>query len=153
MTRAIQLTRRPVLRPWFVIRKSKKVAAHDMRKAEAGHEDCRVNQKNFECYNDSVSKFITLATICLLVTLLAQTGSCRSSNANTDMTSPQSKSLPTGVWGGEHINAEVTESGVEIEFDCAHGSIPTRVVIDARGRFNVRGKFTAEHGGAFRRDE
>ncbi|MGZ8848487.1 MAG: hypothetical protein ACXW3C_18665, partial [Pyrinomonadaceae bacterium] len=101
-----------------------------------------------------MTKLITLATICLIVTLIAQGGSCRSSNANTDMTTtPKNEKLPTGVWGGEHINAEVTETGVEIEFDCAHGSIPTGVVLNAQGRFNVRGKFAAERGGPIQRDE
>ena len=68
-------------------------------------------------------------------------------------TSPKNGKLPTGVWGGEHINARVTETGVEFEFDCAHGSIPTRVVLDAQGRFNVRGRFKAERGGPVQRDE
>jgi hypothetical protein len=101
-----------------------------------------------------VIKVITLATICLIVTVIAQVGSCRSSNANTTVTtSTKNEKLPTGIWGGEHINADVTETGVEIEFDCAHGSIPTGVVLDAQGRFNVRGKFTAERGGPVQRDE
>lgn len=99
-------------------------------------------------------KLITLATICVLVTLMAQGGACRSTNANAGMTtSPKNEKLPTGVWGGEHIHAEVTDTGVEIEFDCAHGSIPTQVVLDVQGRFNVRGKFTAERGGPVQRDE
>lgn len=110
--------------------------------------------RNFKCYNDFVIKLITLITICLIVIVIAQGGSCRSSNANADMTtSPKTEKLPSGVWGGEHINAQVTETGVEIEFDCAHGSIPTQVVLDAQGRFNMRGKFTAERGGPIRRDE
>lgn len=92
--------------------------------------------------------------ICLIGTVIAQGGLCSSSNANPDMTtSPKDKKLPTGVWGGQHINAEVTDSGVLIEFDCAHGSIPTRVMLDAQGRFNVRGRFAAERGGPVRNDE
>jgi hypothetical protein len=99
-----------------------------------------------------VIKFITLATICVAVTI-AQGGSCRSTQANHMETSPKNQKLPVGIWGGEHIHAEVTESGVEIEFDCAHGAIPNRIMLDSQGRFNVRGKFTPERGGPIRRDE
>lgn len=60
--------------------------------------------------------------------------------------------LPAGVWGGEHIHAEVSDYGVAIEFDCARGSIPTRIILDRQGRFSVPGTFTPERGGPTRRD-
>ena len=92
------------------------------------------------------------------VTLIAQGGSCRSSNASSQAnanltTKAKDQNLPTGIWGGEHIHAEVSESKVEIEFDCARGSIPTRIALDQQGRFRVSGKFITERGGPVRSDE
>src|SRR5437016_14556862 len=63
------------------------------------------------------------------------------------------KILPAGTWGGEHVLLEVSGKGVEIEFDCAHGQITKPIPLDARGRFNVPGTFTPEHGGPILRDE
>ena len=59
----------------------------------------------------------------------------------------------TGSWGGEHISLEVAEQGARIEYDCAHGSIDEKMVLDGDGRFNSTGSYTREHGGPIRRDE
>lgn len=56
--------------------------------------------------------------------------------------------LKTGVWGGPHVNMNVTETGAELEFDCANGTIGERIELDAEGRFDVRGSYTPEPGGA-----
>ena len=61
--------------------------------------------------------------------------------------------LATGIWGGEHIRVEVTDSGADIEFDCAHGSIDQPIVLDSTGTFDVKGKYTPQHGGPIRSDE
>jgi hypothetical protein len=58
--------------------------------------------------------------------------------------------LTPGVWGGRHIRFEVTEGGANIEYDCAHGTIEGRIVVDARGRFNVYGTHYEERGGPSR---
>jgi hypothetical protein len=58
-----------------------------------------------------------------------------------------------GTWGGEHISLEVTDRGGRVEYDCAHGSIDQRIVLDSRGRFDVRGTHVREHGGPVRKDE
>jgi hypothetical protein len=58
--------------------------------------------------------------------------------------------LTPGVWGGEHIRFEVTESGASVEYDCAHGTIEGRIVVDSRGRFSVYGLHYEEHGGPSR---
>lgn len=101
-----------------------------------------------------MNKFIALAIIFLTFGIMVQRGSCRATNGNSDMTTSNRKeNLPTGIWGGQHIHAEVTESHVEIEFDCARGSIPKRIVLDDQGRFDVSGKFIPEHAGPIRRDE
>ena len=81
--------------------------------------------------------------ICLMFTITNDDGSG---------TLPNDR-LSTGVWGGEHIRAEVTESGADIEFDCAHGNIRLAIVLDAKGGFDVNGKYEAQHGGPIRDDE
>jgi hypothetical protein len=54
------------------------------------------------------------------------------------------KSVPNGVWGGEHIRIEVTDAGADIEFDCARGTISQPMQLDAQGRFRVQGSYKAE---------
>ena len=48
---------------------------------------------------------------------------------------------------------EVTETGAEIEYDCAHGRITERIVPDRSGNFEVKGVHVTEHGGPVRIDE
>ena len=58
--------------------------------------------------------------------------------------------LMPGVWGGEHIRFEVTEGGASVEYDCAHGTVEGKIVVDAQGRFSVYGTHYEEHGGPSR---
>lgn len=58
-----------------------------------------------------------------------------------------------GVWGGAHIRFEVTESGAAIEYDCAHGTIDGKILVDSAGRFSVAGRHYREHGGPVREGE
>jgi hypothetical protein len=62
--------------------------------------------------------------------------------------------LSNGTWGGRHIQFEISGGSVNIEYDCAHGSIGGPLTVDRRGRFSWRGTYTREHGGPIRkRDE
>jgi hypothetical protein len=61
--------------------------------------------------------------------------------------------IPIGVWGGEHINIDVAEKLASIEYDCAHGVIEGPLLVDANGRFKLRGTHTPERGGPIRADE
>lgn len=55
--------------------------------------------------------------------------------------------VSAGTWGGKHINLEVTDEGASVEFDCARGSISQAIILDDKGRFDVRGTYEAEgHG-------
>ena len=54
------------------------------------------------------------------------------------------KAVPNGVWGGEHIRMEVNDSGADIEFDCARGSISQPLRLDDKARFKVQGIYMAE---------
>jgi hypothetical protein len=61
--------------------------------------------------------------------------------------------LTPGVWGGEHIRFEVSERGATVEYDCAHGTVEGRIVVDGRGRFSVAGTHYEERGGPSRPGE
>lgn len=63
------------------------------------------------------------------------------------------RSAQTGSWGGDHIGLEVTDGGGSVEYDCAHGTIDRKIVLDARGRFHVSGTHVRERGGPVRKDE
>ncbi len=57
------------------------------------------------------------------------------------------------MWGGPHISVEVTESGAQLNYDCAHGTIDQPIAPDANGKFAVSGTHTQERGGPVRADE
>ncbi len=61
--------------------------------------------------------------------------------------------LLPGVWGGRHVRFEVTEAGARIEYDCAHGTVEGKILVDASGRFDVAGTYYREHGGPVREGE
>jgi hypothetical protein len=56
----------------------------------------------------------------------------------------------TGMWGGDHIALTVADTGTHSEFDCAHGDIPSTLMVNARNEFDVSGTFVREHGGPIR---
>ena len=61
--------------------------------------------------------------------------------------------IPTGSWGGQHISINVGAKSATIEYDCATGVIDGPLLVDADGRFNLRGKHRMERGGPVRADE
>ena len=66
---------------------------------------------------------------------------------------PAADALLPGVWGGQHIRFEVTDGGARIEYDCAHGTVEGKILVDSAGRFNVAGAHYREHGGPMREGE
>ena len=52
-----------------------------------------------------------------------------------------------GSWAGEHITLDITDHGGTVEYDCAHGSLTQKIILDKRGRFEVLGTHIEEHGG------
>jgi hypothetical protein len=95
-----------------------------------------------------------LATICVLLALSGHGASCNSKPTTADSgTARVSQELARGIWGGQHVHAEVSDRGAEIEFDCAQGSIAQKIVLDGSGRFDVEGSFRTQHGGPIREDE
>lgn|SRR2546422_3599284 len=67
--------------------------------------------------------------------------------------SSPSSTVALGLWGGDHVTMTVASAGVHFEFDCAHGSVGTTLVLDARGQFSATGAFVREHGGPIRQGE
>ncbi len=61
--------------------------------------------------------------------------------------------LKKGDWGGLHVSLSVGDSSATIEYDCAHGQINGPLVVDKRGRFDLKGTHAREHGGPIRVDE
>ena len=59
---------------------------------------------------------------------------------------PDGTTVPTGSWGGEHVALEVSSTGAEVNFDCAHGTLDEPMKVDSSGNFDVKGSFTAEGG-------
>ena len=52
-----------------------------------------------------------------------------------------------GAWGGDRVSMTATMTGSRLEFDCAHGEIPSGVIIDGAGAFTATGAYIREHGG------
>ena len=58
--------------------------------------------------------------------------------------------IPEGVWGGVHIQLQVTDQGADIEYDCAHGRIREPIKLNAEGRFRVSGTHSLDQPGPAR---
>jgi hypothetical protein len=63
------------------------------------------------------------------------------------------RTLPAGVWGGQHISFEVSSKGAKIEYDCAHATIDRKIVLDEKGHSNIPGRQFSEHGGPVRESD
>ena len=92
-----------------------------------------------------------------------QDDSCKSIKPVTTTTSPAPTSTPSpakprvegtrlkpGIWGGNHVNLEVTNEGAGFEFDCAHGRTSKPITPEADGSFEVEGTYEREGPGPTR---
>ena len=84
---------------------------------------------------------VVLITACVGLCCVGQMKASHPAQSGPDV---PTKAVPNGVWGGEHIRMEVNDSGADIEFDCARGSISQRLELDDKGRFKVQGIYMAE---------
>jgi hypothetical protein len=83
-------------------------------------------------------------------------GACLLSAALVGCGSSPTASSPmvlSGVWGGEHVTLTVNDTSSHLEFDCAHGDVPSALKPAADRTFAVSGTFVREHGGPIREDE
>ena len=60
---------------------------------------------------------------------------------------PDIPEVVTGDWGGLHLGMIATETGADLEYDCATGRITGAVRPDANGRFSSPGKHFPGRGG------
>lgn len=65
----------------------------------------------------------------------------------------RARSVPDGVWGGQHMGLWLENGLGRIEYDCASGTIDEPLRLDKRDRFNVKGKHHKQRGGPIRNDE
>ena len=84
---------------------------------------------------------VVLITACVSLSCAGQIQASRPAQSGP---AAPTEAVPNGEWGGEHIRMEVNDSGADIEFDCARGSISQRLELDDKGRFKVQGIYTAE---------
>ena len=92
--------------------------------------------------------------VSLLFTFLGQSGSCNhKETAMNKAPVATNDRFATGVWGGDHIRLEATDSGASIEYDCAHSTIDQRIVLNRAGKFEVKGRYSREHSGPVRGDK
>jgi hypothetical protein len=54
--------------------------------------------------------------------------------------------LRAGTWGGDHVRLDVSASGAQAEFDCAHATIGDPIALDASGHFVANGQLVTEGG-------
>jgi len=66
---------------------------------------------------------------------------------------PMSQRKISGLWGGQGISMEATDSGATLDFDCASGTITEPIVPDSAGKFSVKGRFARQRPGPTREDE
>jgi hypothetical protein len=101
-----------------------------------------------------IALIFPLLCVGMLFMIFGGVGSCRDMQGASNRGAVQKTDrLANGVWGGEHIRMEVTDSGADIEYDCAHGVIDEPIVLDGEGNFDVKGKYLREHGGPIRKVE
>ena len=86
------------------------------------------------------ARIIPAAVICLLALSIVAASS------------KEKQKVQNGLWGGNHISMEITDSGAKIEYDCAHGTIDQPVMVNRKGKFNLAGSHTRETGGPVRSD-
>jgi hypothetical protein len=77
--------------------------------------------------------------------------SMTSSTFSASQHSPSSDLV--GVWGGTGISLEINESGAELNYDCAHGSIEGAPVRVDQRKFTGKGQHFKERPGPTREDQ
>ena len=100
---------------------------------------------------------MSILNLLVMLTLFISSGagvlegrSCDDKSKSAVREVSQTSTLKIGIWGGDHVSMEVTPSGAVLEFDCAHGNIDQRIILDAHGGFDAAGTYTREHGGPIR---
>jgi len=83
---------------------------------------------------------------CLLILALLPAAGCRQSNMG-GIPSAAPQMVQEGAWGGDNIGMDVTSTGATVEFDCAHGTLDSKLLLSDSGHFNAEGLYFQEQGG------
>lgn len=67
--------------------------------------------------------------------------------------SAETRSVPSGEWGGQHVRVSIRADGGAVELDCAHGVIDESLALDSHQRFEAAGRYMPEHPGPVHEDE
>ena len=89
-----------------------------------------------------------LFAIFIVLMIALPANACRKegmSNQAKPEAAMEDRRVPEGKWGGQHVRLEVSGSGAEFEFDCAHGRMTAPLTL-RNGRFAVTGTFVRERG-------
>jgi len=89
-----------------------------------------------------------LFAILLMFMIALPANSCgkgKMSEKTKTETELKDRRVPEGKWGGQHVRLEVSGSGAEFEFDCAHGRMTAPLKLQ-NGRFATTGTFVPEGG-------
>jgi hypothetical protein len=96
----------------------------------------------------------TLLYLPIVAAMLLPGGSCHESKMNKNSTStPTAQRKMSGLWGGQGISMEVTDSGATLDFDCASGAITETIAPDSAGKFSAKGRFARQRPGPTREDD
>jgi hypothetical protein len=96
------------------------------------------------------SPLVLLASLLLLGSVAVVAGGCSAGADTSPAGDGGGEKVAAGVWGGEHAGVTVTQDGAVVEFDCAHGEIGARLLLDDSSRFDLPGTFVLEQGGPVR---
>lgn len=97
--------------------------------------------------------FTTIVLFILSASLLAEADGWQSSKKKRRGAVKKMETVAIGSWGGRHVRMEVTGTGAQLEFDCAHAAITEPLRLGAGGSFDLSGRYKQEHGGPIRSDE
>jgi hypothetical protein len=92
-----------------------------------------------------------IAAALVVLAIAAAAGSPQRRDAQP--TAARAERVTNGIWGGEHVRLEVTDTGATIEYDCGSGTIDEPLVLDRSRRFAVGGHHVPGRGGPVRREE
>ena len=75
-------------------------------------------------------------------------------SSHAALASPEGKPRPLiGSFGGSGAGVEAAESGTQLTFDCATGSVEGPITLDENGGFDVAGRLVREGPGPVRPDQ
>ena len=110
---------------------------------------------------ESAAKFLTRLFILFIIFTAATAAGSLNVRAQIKPRTPQTANVKsnkkmseplTGEWSGKHITIKFNAEGADIEYDCAHGAIARKIILDRKNSFSVAGTYAEERGGPVRAD-